>query len=204
MDDPGTMELLERVGAVELDGESWRITEAGRAMADALAMTRRKSGDDGINFDYGAWQEANKAFDHAAYDAKYKEVEGEAFGEGELTAHLEKWLVAHERIMKGVERPPFKPNAMYNKHGDGLEVYLCNTDHYVQWLCPGVEVMRAFSDERIVGFNVWGLSYIVGRDGGELCRLPDEDEKFLTVQAMRPPGIDPPGDVPTMLPKPIV
>jgi len=201
---------LERVGAVEKVDGLWRVTKAGRDMSELLStlvgMARgAEDKDDGINFDYGEWREADKAFDHTAYDAKCKEVEAEAFGEDELTAHLEKWMDAHERIMKGMERPPFKPNASYNKHGDGLRVYLCADDSYTQWLCPGVEVMRAFSDRRIVGFKIWGLSRIVARDGGELQPLPDEDEKFLTVKAFRPPGFDDPnGDAPVVPTKPVV
>lgn len=198
--DSGMIRSLERAGAIQRrEGGLWGITKEGREMSVLLAGLAREPGDkdDGINFDYGAWQEADKAFDHAAYDAKCKEVEAEAFGEDELTAHLEKWMAAHERVMKGVESPPFKPNASYNKHGDGLQVCICTDDSYTQWLCPGVEVTRAFSDRRIVGFNVWGLSHVVARDGGELRRLPDEDERFLAVRAMRPPGMDDPlGDDP--------
>lgn len=187
------MGSLEKAGAVKRDGESWRITERGLAAAAALATLRRKSGDDGINFDHAAWREADKAFDHAAFDAKLKAVEDEVFGDGETAATLDDWMAANERIMKDAPRPPFKPNATYNKHGDGLHVYLCDEPSHTQWLCPGVEVMRAESDDRIVGFNVWGLSRTVARDGGELRRLQDEDERFMTVKAFLPPGIDRPG-----------
>lgn len=191
MDDPGTMELLERVGAIERDGKSWMITKAGQAMANALGTTCPMPDDDGINFDYTAWKEKDKAFDHAAYDAKCKAVEDEMFKDGETKATLDGWMAANERIMKGTERPPWKPNARYNKDGDILHVYLCDDSSYVQWLCPGVEVIRAFSDNRIVGFNVWALSHVVANGGAELRKLPDKgDEKFLTIEAFRPPDVE--------------
>ncbi len=179
------MRSLEQAGAVEKGAAGlWRVTKAGREMSTVLATLSREPGDDGINFDYTAWQEKDKVFDHAAFDAKMKEVDDEAFGSDDPLATL---LAASERIMNGVERPPFKPNATYNKHGDGLEVYLCDEMSYTQWLCPGVEVMRAHSDRRVIGFSVWGLSRVVARDGGELRRLPDKDERFLTVKAPRLP-----------------
>jgi len=204
--DSDTIASLERVGAVEQTGGLWKVTKAGQNMLDLLVTIAARSRcpsdkDDGIKFDYSEWQKADAAFDHVAYDAKCKAVDDEAWGGEEKNASLDKWLAAHERIMKGVERPPFKPHASYNKPGDGLQVYLCDADHYVQWLCPSVEVMRAFSDERIVGFNVWGLSHVVARDGGELRALPDEDERFLTAWAFRPPDMD---DGPTVPSKPIV
>lgn len=180
--------LLELAGAIEKRDGLWKATKAGREMSTFLAALAREPGDDGINFDYGAWKKADKEFDHKTFDAKCKAVENETFGSGETKATLDDWFAASKRIMEGVERPPFKPNAMYNRAGDGLQVYLCQDDNYVQWLCPGVEVMRAFSDKRIVGFNVWGLSHVVAKDGGELCALPDEDERFLTVKAFRPPS----------------
>lgn len=102
-----------------------------------------------IYFDYKAWEESDKAFDHEEFDLKLEK----AFESGEPE------LVASAAVSGPF--PPFKPSAHYCPDGDTLEVHLTNEPCYFVWICPDICVIRSQESNQIIGVSIDGLSRIV-------------------------------------------
>ena len=65
-----------------------------------------------------------------------------------------------------------------NKDGDMLEVRLgeeCEEGEYGQWLCPYLVVHRRREDDKIIGFHVEGIRYL-------LKKAEESEKKELTTE----------------------
>lgn len=102
------------------------------------------------DFSYEIWKEQNAAFDHQGFDAVVQTI-------FEKTDSMEGFLEA----TKDMERPPWKPNAFYNRDGDQIEIYLSDEDCYAHWLCPGVVVHLSHDTEEVVGVTIEGIKRMV-------------------------------------------
>lgn len=55
----------------------------------------------------------------------------------------------------------FKVHPFYSVIGDLLDVYFENEVGYAETIAPGVDVIRAFSDKRIVGVKLFGIRQLI-------------------------------------------
>ena len=100
------------------------------------------------DFDYEAWKTENEKFDHGAFDKKMEEVS--------KVKTLDDLL-----SVIPAERPPFKPNATYNKGGDMIEVYLSDRSYYAKWLCPGISVLLDSETDEVIGVEITGVKRLI-------------------------------------------
>lgn len=101
-------------------------------------------------FKLDEWKEKDAAFDHQGFDAVIQTLMEKANG-------LEEFLEA----TKDMERPPWKPNAVYNREGDQIEVYLSDEGYYGHWLCPGLTLHLAHEFHEVVGVTIEGVKGMV-------------------------------------------
>lgn len=133
-------------------------------------------------FNYKEWQELDKKYDRAAWDACFKHC---------VTAStIENWTEQMEEATKKAMaecggHPPFAPHAWYNAEMDILEVYLSDEPHYAKWLNPQITVLLDDEHNEVVGFKIYALSRVerlkeiverIGGKGKEDARATGDDK----------------------------
>lgn len=123
------------------------------------------------NFDYQEWQKEDRAFNHPEFDAAMKKALEAAAGLPDIIKDVGK-----------LTRPPWKPNAYYNRDGDQLEVWLSDEESYARWICPGVTVYLSMETEEVVGVTVEGIKRKVQHHTLEIKEEAWEaDERIITI-----------------------
>ena len=99
-------------------------------------------------FDYKKWQELDEQFDHDEFDQKASKFIDAVFKE------------EHHGI-EFPERPPWKPTAWYNPHGNMIECYISEAPSRTRWLNPQLEIMLSEDSDEIVGFTIHGITRMI-------------------------------------------
>ena len=114
------------------------------------------------DFDYSKWKEEDKKFDHKKRSQQSEEVWNKKIDLPHKFEELAK-----------LPRPPWKPNAFYNKHGKQIEIYLSDDSYYAKWINPQITLYLSFETNEIVGVCIEGADHLIEkgddddhRDGG--------------------------------------
>ncbi len=132
------------------------------------------------DFNYKEWKEKDEAYDHAKWQ---KEFDDACDAANKAPKH-EGLKVLLDGMNTGTKRPPWKPNAHYNRTGDQIEVYLSDEKQYVgHWISPGLTLYVTRKEDgegegnEVIGLVIEGIERMVQHTNHEIeITVWDEDE----------------------------